>query len=49
MMEIKKVDIEELKKLNFEEGENLLKSLGYCNNDCVLSFVLGCFFVKSGR
>lgn len=30
---MKKVDIEELKKLSFEEGENLLKSLGYCNND----------------
>lgn len=36
MMETKKVDIEELKKLNFEEGEKLLKSLGYCNNDCAV-------------
>lgn len=36
MMETKKVDIEELKKLSFEEGEKLLKSLGYCNNDCTV-------------
>ena len=36
MMETKQVDIEELKKLNFEEGEKLLKSLGYCNNNCAV-------------
>lgn len=30
---MQKVNIEELKKLNYEEGAKLLEALGYVNND----------------
>lgn len=30
---MKKVNFDELKSLNFEDGEKLLKQLGYCESD----------------
>lgn len=55
MAEVKKVDMEELKKLNFEEGEKLLKSLGYWNNDCAVDnnppfvdYIEDCYYTLYG-